>query len=57
MSKMIIMICLAVFGLIGGFVPLLFGDNDIFSLWGILGSVVGGFIGIWIGVKISKRID
>lgn len=54
---MIIMICLAVFGLIGGFVPLLFGDNDIFSLWGILGSVVGGFIGIWIGVKISKRID
>ena len=23
--------------------------------WGILGTVVGGFVGIWLGVVISKR--
>ncbi len=39
---------------VGGSMPLLFGDGD-FDGWSILGGLVGGFVGIWLGVKIVKR--
>ena len=54
MNKTIIMFFVLVFGLLGGYLPTLFGE-DLFSLWGILGSTLGGFFGIWVGVVISKR--
>jgi hypothetical protein len=41
--------------LVGSFSPMLFGNNDIFSVWGILGGLVGGIFGIWVGVVVSKR--
>lgn len=46
-----------IFGIAGSFAPMLFGNNDIFSAWGILSSVVFGLFGIWVGVRVSKRID
>lgn len=39
----------------GGSAPMLFGDNSLLDGWGILGTVVGGFVGIWLGVVIAKR--
>jgi hypothetical protein len=40
---------------VGAYVPSLFGDNDIFSTWSILGGLVGGIVGFWLGVQIGKR--
>jgi hypothetical protein len=40
---------------VGGSLPLLFGDNSFLDGWGILGTVVGGIAGIWLGVVVSKR--
>jgi hypothetical protein len=56
MNKRIILIFATVFGLVGSYVPVLFGDTDFFSAWSILGSLVGGIFGIWLGVVVSKRL-
>lgn len=37
-------------GLIGGYLPVLFGADG-FSAWSILGSVIGGLFGIWVVYK------
>jgi hypothetical protein len=54
MNKKILLLCATVFGLAGGYVPVLFGDSD-FDAWSILGGLVGGLLGIWLGVVVSKR--
>jgi len=40
---------------IGGTVPMLFGDYSLLDGWGILGTFIGGIVGIILGVKIGKR--
>jgi drug/metabolite transporter superfamily protein YnfA len=55
MNKAVILLFATIFELAGSFLPMLFGNNDLFSAWGILGGVVGGIFGIWVGVVISKR--
>lgn len=42
-------------GVIGGYVPVLFGDSELLDGWSILGGMIGGFAGIWLGVWLSKR--
>ena len=54
MNKTVIMFFTIIFSLIGGYLPVLFGDS-IFSVWSILGGFVGGILGIWVGVVVSKR--
>jgi len=44
-----------IFSILGSYSPMLFGENDIFSLWSIFGGFVGGIFGIWFGVIVSKR--
>lgn len=39
---------------LGGYAPVLFGESA-FSLWGVLGSTIGGVAGIWAGIKLSDR--
>ena len=55
MNKRTILLFASVFGFIGAYVPVLFGDNDMLSGWSILGGLVGGLFGIWLGVAASKR--
>jgi len=55
--KQTILLCATVFGIIGSYIPVLFGDNDLLSGWGILGGMVGGFIGIWAGVKLYRLMS
>lgn len=53
--KQIVLISATIFGIAGAYVPALFGDSDIFSGWSILGGLVGGIFGIWLGVFVYKR--
>lgn len=55
--KSLILLGATVFGTAGAFLPALFGDNDMLSGWSILGSMIGGFFGIWVGVKVSKALS
>jgi hypothetical protein len=52
-SKTLIWIGAAIGGFIGGYVPTLFGAGDI-SFSAIIGSMVGGLIGIWGAYKLTK---
>jgi hypothetical protein len=56
MNKNIILFFTVVFELVGNFAPMLFGNNDIFSGWSILGGLIGGLFGVWVGVVVSKRV-
>ncbi len=56
MNKTIIMFFTGLFGLIGSYVPFLFGDTNFFGGWSILMGFVGGIFGIWLGVWVSKRL-
>lgn len=38
---------------IGNLVPALFGAS-IFGLWGVLGIMIGGFIGVWVFWKLRE---
>jgi len=53
--KQLILLFATVFSIAGAYVPVLFGDNDMLSGWSILGGLVGGIFGIWVGVVASKR--
>ena len=57
MNKSVILLFATVFGVIGAYVPVLFGDNDMLSGWSILGSTVGGIFGIWLAVWLAKRFE
>ena len=56
MNKTIILFFTIILGLVGNYLPMLFGNTDIFSGWGIFGGLIGGFFGIWLGVIVSKRV-
>ena len=53
MSKTFIWFGLFIGSTIGAYVPSLFGA-DTMTLWSILGSVVGGVVGIFAGNHLAK---
>lgn len=55
MNKKVLLFFAAIFGILGAYVPVLFGDNDPLSGWSILGGMIGGLFGIWLGAVVSKR--
>ena len=55
MNKKVILFFASIFSIIGAYVPILFGDTDMLSGWSILGGLIGGFFGIWLGVVVLKR--
>lgn len=55
MNKKAILLFATVFGILGGYIPVLFGDTDMMDGWSILGGFVGGIVGIWLGVVAIKR--
>lgn len=54
--KALILLGATIFGGIGSYIPVLFGDNNLLSGWSILGGMIGGFFGIWVGVKVYNLI-
>lgn len=55
--KQLILLSATIFGAIGSYLPFLFGDKNLFSGWSILGGMIGGFFGIWVGVKVYRLIS
>jgi len=45
-----------IFELGGNFVPMLFGNNDLFSIWSIVCGIIFGLVGVWVGVLVAKRV-
>lgn len=55
MSKGLIYFAVFIGGLIGSYIPVLFGQSY-FSAISIIGSVVGSLAGIWAAVKLKDYI-
>lgn len=55
MNKGLILLMASVGGILGGYIPVMFGDNSLLDGWSILTGTIGGFVGIWLGVKLSQR--
>lgn len=53
MDKKIILLTASFGGVVGGYIPIMFGASS-FGGWSILGALVGGIVGIWIGLKIQE---
>lgn len=51
-SKKVIYLSMVIGSLVGGYIPLLW-DASLFSVSGVLFTALGGFLGIWLGNKIS----
>ena len=51
--KTIIIIGMIIGSTIGGYLPTLFGAHGI-SYWSLLGSTIGGIIGIYVAFKYSS---
>jgi hypothetical protein len=52
-QKKMIMLCMTVGSLTGGYLPSLW-NADLFSLSSVLLTAVGGFLGIYIGFQLSN---
>jgi hypothetical protein len=55
MNKGLMWICVGVGGLIGSYIPVLFGQSSLGG-WSILGGTIGSFAGIWAAVKLNNNI-
>lgn len=56
MYKLLILTGATIGGIAGAYLPVLWGDTDLFSGWSILCSTIGGLVGIWAGYKLAKRL-
>lgn len=57
MNKTIIMFFTVVFGIAGNYFPFLLGESELFSGWSVVGGVIGGLFGVWIGVTVAKKFN
>ena len=56
MNKMLITTGAVIGGIAGAYLPMLWGDNDLFSGTSIILGTVGGIVGIWLGYLAAKRL-
>lgn len=54
MNKKVILFFAMLISFVGSYIPVLFGGS-FFGGWSVIGSAIGGFVGIWLGVVVSKR--
>ena len=53
--KTLILIFMSIGSAAGGYLPMLWGDN-MFSMTSVFLTALGGFLGIYIGFKISQNL-
>jgi hypothetical protein len=56
-SKKLLWLGVAVGGMVGAYMPGIWGDADVFGMASIILSALGSLIGLWLGFKASKIID
>lgn len=56
MNKKVILFFATIGGIAGGYLPALWGDTDMLGGGSILFGTIGGLVGIWAAVVISKRL-
>lgn len=54
MEKKIIYIFIGVFGTIGAYLPVLFGQSALGG-WSIMGGFIGSIVGVVVGVKVNNN--
>ena len=54
MDKKTVYIGASIGGAIGGFLPSIFDHQSGLSVWSILGSLVGGLLGIYVIYKLGR---
>lgn len=54
MGKKFIYFTMTIGMTVGGALPMFFGDNSLLDGWTLLGGLVGGLFGVWVGVKLLK---
>ena len=52
MNKKVIILVSGAGGVLGGYIPVLFGVSGL-SGWSIAGAFLGGILGIWVGTKLG----
>lgn len=52
MDKRVIILVASLGGVLGAYISVLLGAPSL-SGWSVLGSFVGGLIGVWVGAKLS----
>ena len=50
--KTVIWVCMAIGSTAGGYIPVLWGDSFL-SMTSVILTAIGGFLGIYLGFKIS----
>jgi hypothetical protein len=55
MQKAVMYTFITIGGFIGAYVPVLFGADG-FSVWSIIGSTIGGGLGIYAAYKLSQSM-
>lgn len=53
MNKRVVILVASLGGVCGAYIPVLLGAGG-FSSWALLGSFIGGLVGVWVGAKISE---
>ncbi|QQR77243.1 MAG: hypothetical protein IPJ67_03800 [Candidatus Moraniibacteriota bacterium] len=56
MTKKLIFFFLIVGSSVGGYVPVLWGGS-VFSIASIFWSMIGGFVGIYVGFVIGRKLE
>lgn len=57
MYKLLIGLGAFIGGIAGAYIPNLWGDTDLFSVWSIILGTIGGIIGIFLGYALARRLD
>ena len=55
--KIIIYVCITVFGLIGSYIPVILFHADAFSAASIITGAIGSLLGVWAGYKLYQYFE
>ena len=53
--KALVMLGLFIGSTVGGYIPTFFGAS-LFSFISVIGSAIGGFVGVYLAFKLSSRL-
>ncbi len=55
MNKGLILISSSLLSIVGSYIPVLFDVGGLLDGWSIISGFIGGLLGVWLGVAVSRR--